>query len=69
MSYFDKKVTIDVAILYLSKAFDTVPHNTLLHKLPFHGINGDLHSWINNFLTAHHQRVVVNGDNIIICGF
>ena len=69
MSYFDKKITVDVAILDLSKAFDTVPHDKLLHKISHYGVNGDLHSWISNFLTSRHQRVVVNGehsDNIYV---
>ena len=63
MSYFDKKITVDVAILDLSKAFDTVPHDKLLHKISHYGVNGDLHSWISNFLTSRHQRVVVNGEH------
>ena len=63
MSYFDKKITVDVAILDLSKAFDTVPHDKLLHKISHYGVNEDLHSWISNFLTSRHQRVVVNGDH------
>jgi len=63
MSYFDKKITVDVAILDLSKAFDTVPHDKLLHEISHYGVNEDLHSWISNFLTSRHQRVVVNGDH------
>ena len=42
-SYFDRKITVDVAILDLSKAFATVPHKKLLHKLSHNGINGDVH--------------------------
>ena len=63
MSYLDKKITVDVAILDLSKAFDTVPHDKLLHKISHYGVNGDLHSWISNFLTSRNQRVVVNGEH------
>ena len=37
MSYFDEKITVDVAILDLSKAFDTVPHDTLLHDISHYG--------------------------------
>ena len=69
MSYFDKKITVDVAILDLSKAFDTVPHDKLLHEISHYGVNEDLHCWISNVLTSRHQRVVVNGehsDNIYV---
>ena len=63
MSYFDQKVTVDVAILDLSKAFDTVPHDKLLHKLSHYGIHGDAHSWNKLFLIGRHQRVVVDGEH------
>ena len=66
MSYFDKKITADVAILDLTKAFNTVPRDKLLHNISYCGVNGDLHSWVSNFLTnfltSRHQRVVVNGE-------
>ena len=41
-----------VAILDFGKAFDTVPHHHLHHKLQFCGIDGDIHLWIKNFLTT-----------------
>ena len=63
MSYFDQKVTADVAMLDLSKAFDTVPRDKLLHKLSHYGIHGDVHSWIAHFPIGRHQRVVVDGEH------
>ena len=39
----DKRKQTDVAILDFSKAFDTVPHNKLLHKLTSYGIKGPIH--------------------------
>ena len=30
---FDQNIQVDVAILDFSKAFDTVPHDKLLHKI------------------------------------
>jgi len=51
ISYFVKKITVEVAILDLSKAFDTVQHDRVLHTISHCGVNGDLHSWISNLLT------------------
>ena len=36
----DKRITTDLLILDFSKAFDTVPHHRLLHKLTNYGITG-----------------------------
>ena len=52
----------DVIILDFSKAFDTVPHRELLHKLTSFGIEGPIHTWIKNFLTTRYMRVVVDGE-------
>ena len=61
MRYLDRKVQVDLAILDFSKAFDTVPHNRLLHKLEFYGIQGDILKWISVFLKSRDQCVVVEG--------
>jgi len=52
----------DVVILDFSKAFDTVPHTKLLHKLDHYGIKGPIHSWITAFLTKRTMRVVLEGE-------
>ena len=49
-------------ILDFSKAFDTVPHQKLLHKLKNYGIDGKLNRWVEQFLTNRQQRVMVEGE-------
>ena len=39
----------------LSKAFDTINHNILLHKLQFYGIRGICNSWFANYLAGRTQ--------------
>jgi len=53
---------IDVAILDFSKAFDTVPHKRLLHKLGSYGIEGTTHTWLTNFLSRRTMQVVLDGE-------
>ena len=60
---FDKKQQVDVAILEISKAFDTVPHNKLLHKLDFYSIRGELNNWLLSFLTDRMMDVVCEGEH------
>jgi len=57
----DHNIQTDVIVLDFSKAFDTVPHNRLLHKINHYGIRGTLHKWIAAFLKNRQQRVVVDG--------
>ena len=54
---------VDIAVLDLSKAFDTVPHEKLLMKLNHYGIKGPIHSWIRQFLTRRKIKVVVEGES------
>ena len=46
--------------LDFSKAFDRVPHNILLNKLWYIGINNNLWSWFQCYLTNRFQRVSIN---------
>jgi len=57
----NKGTQVDVILLDLAKAFDTVPHNRLVHKLSTYGINGHLLQWIKSFLMSRSQQVTVNG--------
>ena len=58
----DRNLQTDVVILDFSKAFDTVPHDRLLHKLENYGIRGNLLKWSKSFLCDRHMRVVVEGE-------
>ena len=57
----DDKVPTDIIYLDFAKAFDTVPHARLCHKLQRSGIGGPLLRWIEDFLYDRKQRVTVNG--------
>ena len=46
MKTFDRKEQTDFVILDFSKAFVTVPHQKLLHKLNNSGIDGKVNNWI-----------------------
>ena len=61
MSCMDKDVPTDAIYLDLSKAFDTVPHKKLIHKLKGYGISGNILNWITDFLSDRSQFVSVNG--------
>ena len=51
----------DIIYLDYKKAFDSVPHQRLLHKIEGYGVSGNLLSWVTNFLDHRYQRVTVDG--------
>ena len=51
---------IDVIYLDFQKAFDKVPHKRLMNKLKAYGIQGNVYTWIQNFLSNRKQRVSVH---------
>ena len=53
--------SVDVVYLDLAKAFDSVSHTKLLHKLRKFGLAGCLMSWLSAFLSDRKQRVCVEG--------
>nr|VZI15062.1 unnamed protein product [Spirometra erinaceieuropaei] len=53
---------VNVVYIDFRKAFDTVPHQRLLHKLSDIGIQGDLLNWIRAFLVDRKQRVCIGND-------
>ena len=52
---------MDMIILDFSKAFDKVPHQRLISKLQFYGIQGSTLTWIKSWLTSRSQSVIIDG--------
>ena len=53
----------DVCIIFFDykKAFDSVPHGSLMEKLCSIGLNEHILRWIWNYLSSRLQQVAVNG--------
>ena len=56
----DKNIPFDCIYLDIAKAFDTVSHRLLLHKLAMYGFDHFILEWIRCFLSNRMQRVVIN---------
>ena len=59
--HLDSGFQIEMIYLDFRKAFDSVPHQRLLHKLSSFGIHGNMLKWIKCFLSNRKQQVVLNG--------
>lgn len=57
----DNRKTVDGVFLDFSKAFDVVPHKSLLEKLSDYNMNYQVISWISEYLHERCQYAVVNG--------
>ena len=53
----DTKCFADTVYIDLAKAFDTVSHNKLLHKLQKYGITGNILQWFSSYLNNRKHRV------------
>ena len=55
-------IYISLAIfMVLSKALDTLDHQTLLNKLKYYGVNDISLNWFSSFLTGRQQYVEIDG--------
>ena len=57
----DNGDSIAAAYIDFAKAFDSVNHQKLLHKLQGYGISGNLMNWIKDFLFERLQCTNVGG--------
>ena len=61
-SVIDSGKFVAVAFVDFRKAFDSVPHDTLIMKLERHfGIKGLTLDWLKSYLTGRKQFTVLNG--------
>ena len=66
-STLDSSGQTDVIYLDFSKAFYSVPHHPLLHKLRSFGFNGTLYHWLCSYVNNRKQRVIINGEHSEWC--
>ena len=59
----DKKKDVHIIFCDISKAFDRVWHNGLVHKLKKLGIHGSLLDWFMDYLSDRYQTVVIRGQS------
>ena len=63
-SHVDSGAQIDTILLDFSKAFDKVPHQRLLVKLAYYGMQGMLLDWVKDFLSNRSQIVNASSEPI-----
>ena len=60
-SALDSGEGLDMVFLDYKKAFDSVPHQRLVHKLKSYGFGDRIIQWVANFLYERKQIVTVRG--------
>ena len=61
MEILDARHEIRAISRDISRSFDMVWHPALLTKLSSYGIQGNIHSWLTDFLSCRSERVALNG--------
>ena len=64
-SQIDRGYVVGITFIDFQKAFDTVWHDILFHKLLAAGISGNLHKWIVDYLGNRAQYTEVNHGRIL----
>ena len=62
----DKKLVAVALYVDVSKAFDSLIHDILLHKLDYYGVRGFLLNWFKSCFTLHYHYTVIN-NNFSLC--
>ena len=62
-SSLDDNYEVIEVFLDISKPFDKVWHEGIIHKLKRNGISGNLLSFLSDFLRNRKQRVILNGQS------
>ena len=57
----DNKMFVFGVFVDLQKAFNTVDHDILLHKLSHYGIRDIANCWFSSYLSNRNQFVTING--------
>ena len=55
----DEGYVTDVIYLDISKAFDSVPHQRLIEKMRWYGLEGSILGWMSDFLLDRKMRVCI----------
>ena len=57
-SYLDNSIQTDIIYLAFSKAFGSVSHRLLLHKLKMYGFNGRSVDWFTSYLSENFKKQI-----------
>ena len=60
-SSLNSRKSTDIIFIDFAKAFDSISHPKLLHKLKSYGITGKLFNWISAWLSNRSQTVLIDG--------